>query len=70
MQSKLYARRLVQLELMNHMTPAEMAGIAGVSSATYYRYRAGDIAPDYDVLKRMVDKFKIDAGWLFNEGIT
>lgn len=71
MTEKLIARRLIQLEIQSGMKPAEMAKVCGVSDATYYRFRNAneEKTPDYGVLKRLVDRFKIDAGWLFSEKI-
>lgn len=68
--NNLISRRLKQLEVMNHLKPADMALICNVSDATYYRYRAGEAMPDYDLLKRLVDKFKFDANWLFSDKIV
>jgi transcriptional regulator with XRE-family HTH domain len=70
MSENLIARRLKQLEIMNHLKPQDLALICNVSDATYYRYRAGESLPDYDLLKRLVERFKIDAGWLFDETIA
>lgn len=70
MPNKLIPRRLVQLEAMNRLKPPEMAEVCGVSLSTYHRYKSGEIPPDYYVLKRLVDRFKIDAGWLFSERIV
>jgi transcriptional regulator with XRE-family HTH domain len=66
---KLFQKRLKQIEIIEQKTPEEIAEIIGVSRATYFNYKAGLSVPDYDALKRLVDRFKIDAGWLFSEKI-
>jgi transcriptional regulator with XRE-family HTH domain len=67
MSKNLISRRLIQLEITNHLKPQDISLICNVSDATYYRYRAGEALPDYDFLKRLLERFKIDAGWLFDE---
>lgn len=66
---KLFARRLKQIKIMNHLKPQDLALICNVSDATYYRYRSGQDLPGYDLLKRLVERFKIDSNWLFSDKI-
>ncbi|MBF0607150.1 MAG: helix-turn-helix transcriptional regulator [Candidatus Magnetobacterium sp. LHC-1] len=59
-------KKIKELRLLHGLTQAEFAKRLGITSTAISSIEQNRTYPSYLLLKKIVEEFKIDGGWLFS----
>ena len=61
-----FAQKLKIIRMENGLTQQEMGERLAMEQSTYSKYEKNKILPNLDLIQRVRDEFKVDAGWLIS----